>query len=265
LRRIRPYLAVYAFSLFGMVAGPAAAQTPPPDTSAPSRALLPHVAVLFSWARMITSDPRFQWDARVRIDFDVAEVNEWQMRFIADYDAVLGRERRPFDLNQGFYLLEGTIGHKVHSTDVALVARHVSRHLVDRENTPSISWNFVGVRASHGLVAGGTTLDGDFELGHAMQQAFVDYTWMTKALVRATRPLNSTFSLVGGGLGEINFVNHLVRDRRVCGGRVEGGLRVNGRAANFDLIVGYERRIDGYPIERSRVRAFTVGFRLVSR
>jgi hypothetical protein len=108
-------------------------------------------------------------------------------------------------------------------------------------------------------------LDGQIELGHAMQQAFVDYTWMTKALVGAARPLNATFSVVGSGLGEINFVNHLVRDRRVCGGRVEGGLRVNGRAADFDVIVGYERRIDGYPIERSRVRAFTIGFRLIGK
>lgn len=265
MRRIGLLFARLAFlGLSGLTASAAGAQTPAENVPAPSRAFLPRVGVLFSWARMITSDPRFQWDARARIDFDVAEVNQWTMRFSTDYDAVLGHERRPFDLNQGFYVLEGTIGRKVSSTDVALLARHVSRHLVDRENAPSISWNLVGVRLSRDLAAAGMAFDGDIELGHAMQQAFVDYTWMTKARIRATRPLNSTFALVGSGLGEINFVDHLVRDRRVCGGRVEGGIRVNGRAANFDVIVGYERRIDGYPTERSRVRAFTVGFRLLN-
>jgi hypothetical protein len=222
-------------------------------------------AFAFSWARMFTNDRRFHWDARIRLDLDIAEVDGWQMRFSADYDAVIGRERRVFDLNQGTYLLEGTVGRTVRGTGVMFLGRHVSRHLVDREHQPAVSWNLAGVRLTKRLVAKDTRFSGHFELGRAMQQAFVDYTWMSQAEIRAIRPINPRVSWVVIGTGDLALVNHLVRDHRVCGGRIEGALRINGQVAAFDIVAGYERRIDGFPTDRFRVRAFTLGFRLVSK
>lgn len=219
----------------------------------------------FSWARMYTNDRRFHWDARVRLDLDIAEIDRWEMKFSADYDAVIGRERRTFDLNQGTYLLEGTIGHDIRGTGVAFLAQHVSRHLVDRENPPAISWNLAGVRLTRRLAAGRATFSGQFDLGRAMQQAFVDYTWISQAEIRGLGPITPRLSWVVEATGDLALVNHLVRDHRVCGGRIEGALRVNGRTAAFDIVGGYERRIDGFPTDRFRVRAFTLGFRLVSK
>ncbi|HEX7778521.1 MAG TPA: hypothetical protein VF424_04750 [Vicinamibacterales bacterium] len=247
------------------LAAPAVAQTPPSDPPVSSRSFMPRSAFEFSWARLFTNDRRFYWDARIRLDLDIAEVDGWQMRFSADYDAVIGRERRVFDLNQGLYLVEGTIGHDVRGTGVAFLAQHVSRHLVDRENPPAISWNLAGVRLTRRLVAGRTTVEGKFDLGHAMQQAFVDYTWISQAEVRGVGPINARLSWVAEATGDLVLVNHLVRDHRVCGGRIEGALRVNGRVAAVDVVLGYERRIDGFPTDRFRVRAFTLGFRLVSK
>ena len=69
-----------------------------------------------------------------------------RLRLRGDYEAVLGRERRPYDLNQGNYAFEISGTKRFTRAEVAVLSQHVSRHLVDRDNPPSISWNTVGVR-----------------------------------------------------------------------------------------------------------------------
>ena len=115
---------------------------------------------------------------------------------------------------------------------------HASRHLVDRENVPAISWNAIGVRAEYtstkrtsASARSAPVLEGELELTHAIKQAFVDYVWLTHMRIDARHPINARVSLVTSAYGEVRGVNHLFRDERVCGGWFEGGVRLNGRAA----------------------------------
>jgi hypothetical protein len=247
----------------------ASAQSPAPPAAAVATAptFLTRADLTFVWARFVTSDPRFAWDAQVEVDIDVLDTRKWRMNFDAHYDAVLGHERRTFDLNQGSYILDGTIGKRFgpQRFEIAFLARHVSRHLVDRQNTPAISWNLAGVRASHRVAVGRTMIDGRLDFGHAMQTWFVDYTWMTEVRLTATRPIDSRLDFVSEATGVLVNVDHLERSRRACGGRIEGALRLKGAAAAVDLVAGYERRVDAFPTDRFRVRTFTLGFRFVSR
>lgn len=244
----------------------AAAQTP--STAAPISAptFLTRAAFAFQWAEFFTSDPRFKWNGRVTVDVDVFDDRAWRLNFSADYDAVLGRERRPFDLNQGTYVLDGVVGRRIGVVELAGVARHVSRHLTDRTNIPAISWNVAAARAASHAAIGRTTLEGDLEIGRAMQQAFVDYAWISALRVGAMRRVGTRAEMFARGAGQVVGVNRAIANRgRVCGGRIEGGLRVPGAEAALELVAGYERRIDAFPTDRFRVRAFTLGFRIVGR
>ena len=78
-------------------------------------------------------DPRFSWDTHFGGDFDFVDYVAGRATFVADYEAVLGSEFRPFDPNQGNYTLEAfVVGARRASTEVAGVFHHVSRHLSDR-------------------------------------------------------------------------------------------------------------------------------------
>jgi hypothetical protein len=153
--------------------------------------------------------------------------------------------------------------------------------VVDRDNPPSISWNTFGVRAQSvwtaddGLTASGSAetpdpgrsdrVDGEIEISRAMQQAYVDYSWISRAKVSWWRPLTPVVSLRVRATGEVIGVKGGdVRNERVCGGRIEGGLQFRGRAAILEVFGGYERRIDAYPTDRFRVRWFTAGARVVT-
>jgi hypothetical protein len=55
------------------------------------------------------------------------------------------------------------------------------------------------------------------------------------------------------------------RDRGTqVAGRVEGGVRLNGRVAAAELFAGLERRLDPYQLEFGTSNWFVAGFRLTS-
>ena len=247
--------------LFTLACAPGAAAQPAPPAAAGAQ-FLPRADFLFSWASLLTTDRRFDWEGRIGVDFDIVDYGTGRVSFRTDYSAVLGRQRRRYDLNQGNYFFESAATYRLqHGVELAGVITHVSRHVVDREQQPAISWNTVGMRARYAR----GPVEGHVELTHAMQLAYVDYTWIINARVRLHRPLSHRTAIIGTAYGEVFGVNHLVRDRRVCGGFIEGGLRVNGRKAAVEFFAGYERRVDAYPTDRYRVRMFNVGFRVVSR
>ena len=211
--------------------------------------------------RLFTPDTRFEWEGRIRFDFDIVEYGAGRLMFRGGYDAVLGRQRRLYDLNQGNYFFEASTSYRVGEVEISGIISHVSRHLVDRPNPPAISWNEAGARVRW-------ERNGDayeLEIARAMDQAFVDYVWMSRAHARIRHPINGRAELIGSAFGEVIGVNHLVRAERVCGGRLEGGIRINGRAAAVEFFGGYERRIDAFPTDRFRVRMFQLGFRVVSK
>jgi hypothetical protein len=248
-------------------AGRAGAQSPPPP-AAPARPVvfLSRADFSFLWAKLVTTDPRFTMEGRVDLDLDLLDYGAGRVNFAAEYDAVIGGERRRFDLNQGNYVLEASLSRRTRVAELSVVFHHVSRHLTDRPNPPAISWNVVGVRAERRFAARGSIVDVRFDAGRAQQQAFVDYTWTSDLRVSIRRPVTPRVAVFATGTGGLIGVD---RDKlwrpRLCGSRLEGGVRVSGQAAALEVFAGYERRIDAFPTDRFRVRAFTVGFRLVSR
>lgn len=235
----------------------------------------------FGWASLLTSDQRFDWQGEIGFDLDIVRRGTTRLRLRGEYQGVLGRERRRYDLNHGNYGFEVSGATAVGRAEVAAISQHVSRHLSDRDNVPAISWNTIGVRVAstwtnlEGLgpeppstrddAVGTTRVDGEIEISRAMQQAYVDYAWISRATVSWRRAIAPAVALTATATGEVIGVKRevLARDR-VCGGRVEGGVRIYGGAAALEAFAGYERRIDAYPTDRFRVRFFTVGIRVAT-
>lgn len=245
-----------------LAGGPEAAEAQSASTpTANGSQFLPRVDFQFSWASLLASDRRFQWEGRVTFDFDIVDHGTGRVSFKGDYGAVLGRERRRFDLNQGNYFFEAATSYRLRDVELVALILHVSRHVVDRDNEPGISWNTLGLRAHYRR----PHIEGHLELTRIIEPAYVDYTWLSNARVAFRHPISARNEIIATAYGDVFGINHLVRDKRVCGGRIEGGFRVNGEKAAVELFAGYERRVDAYPTDRFRVRMFNLGFRVVSR
>ena len=245
----------------------ARAQSDPAGVAGPPQ-FLPRADVSFGWASLLTTDVRFDWQGLVSADFDIVDYGTGRLGFRGDYEAMLGRERRRYDLNQGNYFFEATASWRRGPFEAMAVIQHVSRHVVDRENPPAISWNLAGVRLRHSSTHGTARrrIEGEIEAGRFTQPAFVDYRWASRARASLVEPVGERLAVVARATGEVIGVDRNVLDRpRVCGGRVEAGLRVDGRAAALEIFAGYERRIDAFPTDRFRVRWITVGFRITTR
>jgi hypothetical protein len=244
---------------------PAWAQTQP-SAPASSTTFLSRAAFRFEWAKTISSDQRFNWDAHLGMDVDLVTFRTGRITFTADYEAVLGAERRGFDLNHGNYILESAVTFNRGPVEISGVFHHVSRHLSDRSNEAAISWNTYGVRVERRVDRGRASLLTRYQAAVAVQQAFVDYRWTTDLRLRAERRVHERASVfVGGTGGFIGVDARRVGRGRQCGAAIEGGVRLTGTAAGVEIFAGYERRVDAFPTERTRVRMFSIGFRLTSR
>jgi hypothetical protein len=248
---------------------PAAASGQPtgaPATSAPPT-FMARSQVSFLFAALKTPDRRFKWDGRLTFEFDVIDYGRGRLTLTGDYEGVLGRERRLYDLNHTNYSADLSASRRIRAgVYVAAFTKHVSRHLTDRPNQMSISWNVFGARISRPFVAGKTTISTSLDVGGMGQRAFVDYVWTSSALVMLRRPLSPRVGTFAGAAGGVIGLDRSVANRsRICGGRLEGGIEVKGEHGSVELFAGYERRMDAFPTDRFRVRFWTWGFRLVSR
>ena len=109
-------------------------------------------------------------------------------------------------------------------------------------------------------------LEGYVELLYATQPAFVDYSWMSRAWAQYRHPVSHRLGFFAEAHGELYGVDEALRGKnRVCGGRIEGGLRIRGDEAALEIFAGYERRVDAFPVDRYRVRWTTIGFRITTR
>src|SRR4029453_11045107 len=63
-----------------------ASRAPPAAAVATAPTFLTRADLTFVWARFVTSDPRFAWDAQVEVDIDVLDTRKWRMNFDAHYD-----------------------------------------------------------------------------------------------------------------------------------------------------------------------------------
>jgi len=200
------------------------------------------------------------------VDLGIVDFGRARVNFSAGYEAVLSSQLRAFELNHENFALEGSVDYRIASIIVTGAFHHVSRHLSDQPNPNIVAWNVIDARARRQFLVGRSTLDASLAAGHVAQHTFVDYAWTSDLSLVWRRPVSRRLALFGSGAGHLIGVDtaKLGRDRQ-CGARVEAGLHIAGQAASLELFGGYERRIDGFPTERTRVRAFTLGFRLVSR
>lgn len=259
-------LLAFAF-LFAFTPG-AFAQTEPrpaaPTTE--SKGLLTRSAFSVTVAGMETDDPRFSLAERSRADLDLVGYGKGRVNFFVDAELVMGSERRAFDLNQSNIAFETSASYRVGVIDIAAVAHHVSRHVVDREFDRVTAWHTLGPRIEQTIVTPRSTVDVSAEYGRVVQHTFVDYTWTSQLTLRIDRTLGPVAHLFATGSGGWVGVDRtaLGRDRQ-NGRRIEGGLRLLGQRAAFDLFAAHERRVDGYPTSREASSWLEFGFRLGTR
>jgi hypothetical protein len=264
--------AALAVCLILLLAAPAAAQIPQPTQTPPPPApeFLPRYDFHMSISRLVhdppPADQRFSWDSHFGGSFDLVDYVYGRGSVTVDYEAVMGKEYRPFDPNQGNYTLEAALSARVAGVELAGGLHHVSRHLSDRPKTRAVAWNEIVGRVLKRVTIDRTTIDLDVDGGHAVQHSFVDYTWIGELNVLVRRPLTPAAGLFAHASGQLFGVDGTIPDRgRQAGGLAEAGVRLNGKGGSMEIFAGVERRVDAYPLDRVPQHWGLVGFRLLSR
>jgi hypothetical protein len=217
-------------------------------------------------AALAYDDPRFKWDTHWAGNFDLVDYVRGRATFVADYQALLGNEYRPFDPYQSNYLLEAAGSLRLRQVEVYVVLNHVSRHLGDRVKRIAVAENSLGPRLLRRFSSGTTTFDVRGDWRKVIARAYVDYSWIGTADLTVRHPVNGRASLYGSADGDTYLIDksRSTRDRQ-DGGRLEAGVRVQGSVAAMDFFGGVQRMVDADPLDRTpRTWAFA-GFRLVGK
>ena len=245
------------------VSGGARAQEPlpnPPDAPA----FLPRLDVHLSAAGLASPDPRFSWDTHWGGDFDLVDYVRGRFSLLADYQALLGKEYRLFDPNQGNYTLAVSGSARVKGLEFAGVLYHVSRHLSDRPKRVAVAFNALELRVMGQRSIGGNTVAVRLEGGPVIARAYVDYAWMAVGEATLRRPLSPHVAFYSTGRSDLYMVDRTIYDRiNQQGGRVEGGLRLTGKGGALDVFGGYERVVDAHQVDLMQMSWAFAGFRLV--
>ena len=235
-----------------------------PSDNTPQVRYLTRSAFHLTAERLAEDDRRFLWDAHVGGELDFVDYGVGRFTFLADYQVLLGDETRAFDPNQGSYVLRARSSLRFGATEVAAVFHHQSRHLSDREKQAPVDWNSVGAQVRQAAGNARTSLEGRVDVRRVVQKSFVDYSWELDAAVRADRRLRPGVGvLAAAGLAFTGVDGSHDRSGQT-GYRVEGGVRLEGRAAAVELFIAGERRIDPWPLEAGTASWVAAGFRLLS-
>ena len=247
-----------------IVAARTSAQTPAPPLPSPD--FLTRYDFHLAANALAIKDPRFSWETHFGGDLDLVDYVTGRASMLVDYQAILGDQLRPFDPNQAYYVLEASSSYRTPVVEIAGVLHHVSRHFSDRDKVFPIAWNIIGARALRRIDVSRVTVDTYGGVGFVAGHSNVDYSWtadLDVAIRWAVRPRIGVFAQ---GHGELFGVDGTQGDRgSQTGGRVEAGVRFNGRAGAVELFAGFERRVDADPVDIQAQRWGIAGFRLVSR
>jgi hypothetical protein len=220
-----------------------------------------------SMRALSSSDRRFGWIGDIRGDMDLIDYVKGRATFLAEYEVVMGDELRPFDPNQGNYTFEGSTSWRLGKTEVAAVFHHLSRHLSDRPKIPAVAMNSIEGRVLRRFQAGKTVIDTSGSLGKVVEHAFLDYSWRAAGNLAATQPLKGPLDWYGRTSLEIFGTDPAIAGRSDAqtNGRIETGLRLNGKRGNVEFYGGWEHRADAHPLERIGRSWAYGGFRLSAR
>ena len=212
-----------------------------------------------------SGDPRFNWLFDFGGDADVLRSDRARAVFIANYEAIAGEQFRRFDVNQGNYMLEGALLFRVAGLEVGPVWHHVSRHLSDRPKRFPIDWNMISIRVrdegSLGAMEASWRADGRV----TVTNAFVDYAWETETAAALSYSVTPRFGVGAGGFWRLVGMDGTHDRGAQSEERGEVGVRMLGPAAAAELFIGFERRLDPYPLEFGTSSWFLAGLRLRSR
>jgi hypothetical protein len=211
---------------------------------------------------------QFRWDTHFGGEFDLFNYVKGRATVVTDYEAVLGSEFRPFDPNQGIYILEPAGSWFIGRNEVSFVFHHVSRHLSDRPKTYAIAYNAaLGRYLRKFVLPNNTSVAVRASAGKITQRSQVDYTWTLDWDAKAVHPMNPHLQLYGLSTGEVFGVDPVVRGRDGAQytTRLELGTRVIGQKADLELFLGAEHRLDASAIDFVPVSWAIAGFRIVSK
>ena len=217
-------------------------------------------------ATLIADYERFNWDADYGGDIDVIDFGTGRFIFLANFEAILGEELRAFDVNQGNYILEGTVTHRLGSTEIGGTFHHVSRHVSDRPKNFPIDWNMVGAQVWHRIDVNRIHLDVGARAFRTTQRSFVDYAGEFGGYARLRYRLKERLAVIASADAVYRPTDPSVVGRSGgSGGSIEGGVRFEGDAVAVELFVAVERRVDADPFDRLPRTWGMAGFRLLAR
>jgi len=218
-------------------------------------------------SKLSSGDRRFDWNGRVAGDIDVIDYVKGRTSLFAEYEVVMGNELRPFDPNQGNYVLDGSTSWRFGGIEVAGVFHHLSRHLSDRPKVEAVAINSLEGRIQKRFQHEDTTLDVRGGLGKVIQHSFLDYSWRGSGDLTARHPLTPRLGWFGRTTFEIFGTDASIagRSEPQPSGRLETGIRLNGSKGTVDLFGGWEHVADAYPVERNGRNWVFAGFRLGTR
>jgi hypothetical protein len=219
------------------------------------------------WAAALAyDDPRFVWDTHWAGDFDLVDYVYGRATFVADYQALLGNEYRPFDPYQSNYLLEAAGSVRFPRVEMFVVLNHVSRHLGDRPKPIAVAENSLGPRFLRRFSYDTTTFDLRGDWRKVIARAYIDYRWIGTADLTVRHPVSKGASLYGVAVGETYPIDKSMSKRDTQnGGRLEAGVRVQGSVAAMDFFGGVQRMVDADPLDRTTRTWAYAGFRLVGK
>jgi len=252
-------------------AGRAGAQQPGPrpvDNISPDKAeFLPRTNFHLTANTLSGGDPRFTWDARWGGSADVLDYHFGRLGIVGDYEAVVGSERKNFDVNQSLYILEASTSGFYKEHEIALVFHHVSRHLTDRLKPKPTAWNVLEARYLHNFDFNGTTVALVAAAGNVVTHVDVDYTWNLNFDVVVSHAVKPRLDIYARGLGDTFGVDPAIKGRTQPqhAGRFEGGVRFNARNAALELFAGVEHRMDADLHDYLPITWGIMGFRLVNK
>jgi len=211
----------------------------------------------------VAADNRYNWDADLLLDADLFDVGMFRGNLLANLETIVGSELRDVDPNQNNYTADFSIFVRLPRGELGTTFHHVSRHLSDRKDLGSVSWNMVGVSYGDRFTLGALRVDAGIRALGTVERAGVDYTAQLEWHGHFTRPINPRISIIAGLEGVIVPVEKQMMMRNLKkGGVAFGGVRFPTGVGVIDVYVAWERRIDAGQFSRDIPQWTKSGIRL---